>query len=332
MDLIQSLMLFMAVSYSTAVTVAVPPAEMPTATPAPTAVFVTATPEPDDDLIVQITTPVPATPTPTASPTPNITPNASYRILRKGDKGEEVRRMQQRLMELGYLNGNIDGSFGYQTYSAVLAFQKANGLTRDGEAGPATLTKLYEDPNVIPNLAVVTPSPVPTATPRPDGLIPIPEGGTGSWDAIHLHTVLYNGVSITVAHEGYPNSAPQMWLKGNELMFSLNELAEAANWTLVADSGDNFSLQVAGYDLDASIVESALELRVGAQGYFDAYTVNDAGAPLNIYQGDVVSENGKWYVSADFLKKALGAEIVWDEDENTVIIRIAEKGLSQSRD
>ena len=331
MDLIQSLMLFMAVSYSTAVTVAAPPAEMPTATPAPTAVFATATPEPTDDLTMLITTPLPeATPTPT--PTPFITPNASYRILRKGDKGEEVRRMQQRLMELGYLNGNIDGSFGYQTYSAVLAFQKANGLTRDGEAGPATLTKLFEDPNVIPNLEVVTPSPVPTATPRPDGLIPIPENGTASWDAIHLHTVLYNNNSITVVHEGYPNSAPQMWLRGDELIFSLDELAEAAGWTLLADSGENFSLQVAGYDLDASIIESALELRVGEQGYFDAYTVSDTGTQQSVKQGDVVSENGKWYVSANFLKKALKAEIVWDEDENTVIIRIAEKGLSQSRD
>ena len=331
MDLIQSLMLFMAVSYSTAVTVAAPPAEMPTATPAPTAVFATATPEPTDDLTMLITTPLPeATPTPT--PTPVITPNASYRILRKGDKGEEVRRMQQRLMELGYLNGNIDGSFGYQTYSAVLAFQKANGLTRDGEAGPATLTKLFEDPNVIPNLEVVTPSPVPTATPRPDGLIPIPENGTASWDAIHLHTVLYNNNSITVVHEGYPNSAPQMWLRGDELIFSLDELAEAAGWTLLADSGENFSLQVAGYDLDASIIESALELRVGEQGYFDAYTVSDTGTQQSVKQGDVVSENGKWYVSANFLKKALKAEIVWDEDENTVIIRIAEKGLSQSRD
>ena len=331
MDLIQSLMLFMAVSYSTAVTVAAPPAEMPTATPAPTAVFSTATPEPDD-LTAVISTPVPAaTPTPTPTP-PAITPNTHYRILRKGDKGDDVRRMQQRLMELGYLNGSIDGSFGYQTYSAVLAFQKANGLSRDGEAGPATLTRLFEDPNVIPNLAVLTPSPVPTATPRPDGLIPVPEGGTGSWDAIHLHTVLYNGAAITVAHEGYPNSAPQMWLRGDELIFSLDELAEAAGWTLVADAGENFSLQVAGYDLDAVIRESALELRAGAQGYFDVYNVSDMGAPLQISQGDVISENGKWYVSAAFLKKALNAEIVWDEDENTVILRIAEKGLSQSRD
>ena len=331
MDLIQSLMLFMAVSYSTAVTVAVPPAEMPTATPAPTAVFVTATPEPEGDLISVISTPLPEI-TPTPTPAPAITPNTRYKILRKGDKGEEVRRMQQRLMELGYLNGNIDGSFGYQTYSAVLAFQKANGLTRDGEAGPATLTRLFEDPNVIPNLAVLTPSPEPTATPRPDGLIPIPENGTASWDAIHLHTVLYNDRSITIAHEGYPSTAPQMWLRGDELMFSLNELSEAAGWTLVADGGENFSLQVAGYDLDASVIESALELRVGEQGYFDAYAVSDAGVHQNVQQGDVVSENGQWYVSAGFLKKALKAEIVWDEDENTVIIRIAEKGMSQSRD
>ncbi len=331
MDLIQSLLLFMAVSYSTAVTVAVPPEQMPTATPAPTAVFVTATPEPDAPGGFTVVTPAPAA-TPTPAPAPEITPNRSYRILRRGDKGDDVRRMQQRLSELGYLNGNIDGEFGYQTYAAVLAFQKANGLTRDGEAGPATLTKLFEDPNVIPNLAVITPSPVPTATPGPGGLIPVPENGTGSWDAIHLHTVLYNGESITVAHEGYPNSAPQMWLRGEELVFSLDELAEAAGWTLVSDGSENFSLQAEGFDLDGGMLEVFRPMRTGDRSYTDAFGVTDAGSPIAVDQGDVVSENGKWYVSAGFLRKALHAEIIWDEDENTVIIRVNSKGYAHSND
>ncbi len=331
MDLIQSLMLFMAVSYSTALTVAVPPAQMPTATPAPTAVFVTATPEADAPAsFVTVTPAPPATPTP--APTVAITPNQHYRILRKGDKNEDVRRMQQRLSELGYLNGNIDGDFGYQTYAAVLAFQKANGLTRDGEAGPATLTRLFEDPNVIPNLAVLTPSPVPTATPGPGGLIPVPENGTASWDAIHLHTVLYNGESITVAHEGYPRSAPQMWLRGEELVFSLDELAESAGWTLVSDGGDNFNLQAEGFDLDGSVREIFLPMRTGPQSYTDAFDVTDAGSRIKVSQGDIVSENGRWYVSVNFLRSALRAEVIWDEDENTVIIRINSKTFSQSND
>ena len=142
MDLIQSLMLFMAVTYSTAVTVAAPPSEMPSPTPTPYAYVAPAPTDSGDPASLMPVTPAPATATPSPTPAPTITPNPAYRILRRGDKGEEVRRMQQRLMELGFLNGNIDGVFGYQTYAAVLAFQKANGLTRDGEAGPATLTRI----------------------------------------------------------------------------------------------------------------------------------------------------------------------------------------------
>lgn len=332
MDLIQSLMLFMAVTYSTAVTVASPPADMPTATPAPTAVIQTATPEPDEpmDLVTLAPTPVVVTQSPTPSAT--ITPNPSYRILRRGDKGDEVRRMQQRLMELGYLNGNIDGAFGYQTYSAVLAFQKANGLTRDGEAGPATLTMLFENPDVVPNLAVLTPTPVPTATPRPDGLVPVPEDGTASWEAIHLHTVLYNGSSLTVPREGYPSTAPQMWLRRDEVMLSMEELAQAAGWNFFADAGENFNLQAAGYDLDGTALSGALDMRPGEQGYLDAFSVTDAGAAVRVSQGDIVSENGKWYISANFLRTAMRADVVWDEDENTLIIRVAGKSMSQSSD
>ncbi len=240
--------------------------------------------------------------------------------------------MQQRLMELGFLNGNIDGSFGYQTYSAVLAFQRANGLTRDGEAGPATLTRLFEDPDVIPNLAVLTPTPVPTATPRPDGLVPVPENGTASWEAIHLHTVLYNGTSLTIPREGYPSTAPQMWLRGDEVMLSLNELAQAAGWILVTDAGENFSLQAEGYDLDGMVLSGALDMRPGEQGYLDAFSITDAGAPVRLSQGDLVSENGQWYVSVTFLRNVMHGDVVWDEDENTLIIRIAGKGMSQAND
>ncbi len=64
-------------------------------------------------------------------------------ILRPGDKGTEVKEMQYRLKELGYYAGSRDGVYGASTRTAVMAFQTRNGLTPDGIAGPATLTKLY---------------------------------------------------------------------------------------------------------------------------------------------------------------------------------------------
>ena len=39
----------------------------------------------------------------------------------------------------GYYSGNVDGIYGSQTVNAVKYFQRKNGLTQDGIAGPATL-------------------------------------------------------------------------------------------------------------------------------------------------------------------------------------------------
>ena len=61
------------------------------------------------------------------TPAPTITPNAGYHILQSGDKGNEVRRLQERLRDLGYLSGNVDGVYGAQTRNAVLLFQTYHG-------------------------------------------------------------------------------------------------------------------------------------------------------------------------------------------------------------
>ena len=63
--------------------------------------------------------------------------------LEYGSEGEEVKKLQQKLKDLGYLSGNADGKFGAATEAAVIAFQKNNNLTADGKAGTATQNKLY---------------------------------------------------------------------------------------------------------------------------------------------------------------------------------------------
>lgn len=50
----------------------------------------------------------------------------------------EIKSVQQRLKEWGYYKGAIDGIYGSGTRSAVISFQKKNGLTPDGILGPAT--------------------------------------------------------------------------------------------------------------------------------------------------------------------------------------------------
>ena len=83
----------------------------------------------------------------------------SFATLRKGMTGELVKQMQDRLIALGYLaTGSADGNYGTKTAEAVYAFQKANGLVRDGVAGNKTLSKLYGS-------SAATATPVPSPTP-----------------------------------------------------------------------------------------------------------------------------------------------------------------------
>ncbi len=70
---------------------------------------------------------------------------ASRTILKRGMKGEDVRRLQRRLMELGYglPRYGADGEYGSETAAAVKAFQADRRLAADGAAGEMTLAALY---------------------------------------------------------------------------------------------------------------------------------------------------------------------------------------------
>lgn len=59
-----------------------------------------------------------------------------------GSRGEEVRSIQQKLLQWGYFSGRVDGVFGQETYDAVVRFQKKNGLKADGVAGSDTLAAM----------------------------------------------------------------------------------------------------------------------------------------------------------------------------------------------
>ncbi len=73
--------------------------------------------------------------TPTPTPVPTLSPAedaGGYTVLRKGDKGVAVRSLQEAMIELGFLSGKADGSFGDATQKAVAAFQKKNGYPDTG--------------------------------------------------------------------------------------------------------------------------------------------------------------------------------------------------------
>ena len=64
--------------------------------------------------------------------------------LKKGNRGEDVKKIQQRLKDLGYDLGkwDVDGIIGSKTEEAIKAFQEANGLEITGIVDEATLKAL----------------------------------------------------------------------------------------------------------------------------------------------------------------------------------------------
>lgn len=118
-----------------------------------------------------------ATPKPTAAPTLSGDDSA-YSTITNRSSAAEIRRLQQRLNRLGWLNTtDITGTYSDATREAVRQFQRyinqnynpATRLTVDGIAGPKTQQWLYqvnaEKPTATPRITA-TPTPTPTPTER----------------------------------------------------------------------------------------------------------------------------------------------------------------------
>jgi putative chitinase len=64
------------------------------------------------------------------------------KTLQETDKGTDVKKLQNRLKELGFDPGIADGDFGAGTTAALKAFQASEGLLPDGIAGKKTIEAL----------------------------------------------------------------------------------------------------------------------------------------------------------------------------------------------
>ena len=71
-----------------------------------------------------------------------LSPALADIVLEVGSSGANVTKMQNRLIQYGYMTGSADGKYGEKTRDAVLLFQKRNGLTVDGRVGKATAAAL----------------------------------------------------------------------------------------------------------------------------------------------------------------------------------------------
>ena len=80
---------------------------------------------------------------PLATATP--APASDYPIIQRGQSGEEVEQLQQRLIELGYYTGKLTGKMDSATQLAYKKFEKANGFNANGIASPEEQVVLYSE-------------------------------------------------------------------------------------------------------------------------------------------------------------------------------------------
>ena len=74
--------------------------------------------------------------------------------LQQGSKGDEVAALQERLIELGYLDDTADGVYGKHTKDAVSAFQADSGIEATGIADLDTQNAIFDihtEPDYILN-------------------------------------------------------------------------------------------------------------------------------------------------------------------------------------
>ncbi len=73
------------------------------------------------------------------------------RELKWGSRGDDVKELQNRLLEKGFNPGRIDGIYGPRTAQAVRKFQESRGITGTGIANAETINRME-----IPTIKVTT--------------------------------------------------------------------------------------------------------------------------------------------------------------------------------
>lgn len=362
MDFLKTLLAYM--TLMTALSVQEGP--LPAAVPTPTVVppHVTAT-------LVPFQTEAPtATPSPTPAPVPLLTPSSRYEVLQYSDRGSDVRKLQNKLIELGYMPaGSADGAYGYQTYNAVRDFQKANGLEADGVAGPATLTNLYHNPAILPKATPApvvtatptatiaptftptpspTPSPTPTMTPEVQETITPPEelpdelpqevftetAATAAPAASSNGlTAIRNGYVIS-GSTGKPLSFTQM-VDGVPVTVRpglwYNEEQDAVlALPELVDCMEGWTLMGSSADGQYSFAAAGYEVEISLTEDGPVVTVD--GEPVAVDAADVQLIDSVLYITDDFIELTLKASTYFDIEERSFVFFLVDKQIANSAD
>lgn len=317
MDLLQTLLVYMSLVFATSVQTAPEPSVIPDA-PDYAAAYTQTTPAP-----TAVATPV---------PTINITPNPAYKTLQVGDKGADVRAMQEKLQEYGYYEGEIDGAYGNQSRNAVEQFQYMHGLTVDGIAGRRTLTVLFESSEIRLPQGEMAPEPMQetqltvaiTPTPAPAGtLIPIL---TATPAPTHTPAPTAEPVPVTKLEDF------QLTVNGNALQMAVFQQGDAIYLPVLEvmkEAGINV-ISSSSLELDEYAFANGLNL------VRFTHTENQYGEPidLQVYSNDqpqlvpdrsLYRADGVLYMPSESVESMTGLKCQIDVEQKLIVITEAEE-------
>lgn len=136
----------------------------------------------------------------TTNEVPNTAPEGyklGDRLLKKGMSGDDVKELQNNLLQLGYSleKYGADGDYGSETIAAVKAFQKDNGLDADGEYGQLSHKALMSA------LADLAPDPEPEEPAAPQNILVVNGGSVrvryGDSTSYEIITTVFKDAKLT---------------------------------------------------------------------------------------------------------------------------------------
>ena len=80
------------------------------------------------------------------------------KLLKFGDKSDDVKSLQNKLVDLGYYSDVVDGIFGFQTMISVKKFQTRNNINVTGKVDAETFNAIYNPPKEVQQANKVTES------------------------------------------------------------------------------------------------------------------------------------------------------------------------------
>ena len=218
------------------------------------------------------------------------------RVLMRGMEGDDVRLVQQRLYDIGYLTGAVDGKFGLQTQKAVRAFQRAHKLEKiDGKVGPQTIAALFSEDVIALPTPTPSPTPIPTSTPIPTAT-PVPTPApTATPDAEHAPFAM-SGLDFSIDEQNVRLTVGQT--EQGETLYPLCGVLERLGYDCTYD--DNGGWQLVQRDTGAQIAV----MTDGSDGLCEnALAIVDGVILLSDDSQQVYAYAGEAYLNAAMLDK-----------------------------